>query len=250
MHSPPPDSNSSFAPTQRPLRRKSRRRRRLVLVGLTLLAFLLVVRSPVTEVKRLIQDPRYPGQWDYTAPLVMEGGDPYVRALMRTISASEANDLEPYSLLYGGYRLQDLRQHPDECITIVAGPNEGDCTTAAGRYQFITTTWEDVAALYHPQQNPLRFWSADLSFEPEYQDLVVYRWLSDPGAWGIDIPELLRQGRLDEVLQNLSSTWTSLGYGIETNSMTGYLPTIYERALREELQRVGQSVELDSDNAS
>lgn len=221
-----------------------------MLVGLTLLAAVWVARSPWREVQRLIQDPRYPGQWDYVAPLVMEGGDPYVRALMRTISASEANDLEPYSLLYGGYRIADLRQHPDECITIVAGPNAGDCTTAAGRYQFITTTWEDVAALYHPQQGqPFQFWSADFSFEPEYQDLVVYRWLSDPRAWGIDIPELLRQGRLDEVLQNLSSTWTSLGYGIETNSMTSYLPTIYEKALREELQRVGQSVDLKGSDA-
>ena len=35
-------------------------------------------------------------------PLVMEGGDPYIRALMRTISAAESNTSDPYHVLYGG----------------------------------------------------------------------------------------------------------------------------------------------------
>ncbi|GAB4239969.1 MAG: glycoside hydrolase family protein [Elainellaceae cyanobacterium] len=174
-------------------------------------------------------------EWAYTpAPLVMKGGDPYIRALMRTISASEANSPRPYSLLYGGEHIQDLSRHPDLCITIVSGPNLGDCTTAAGRYQMLTTTWIDQSVLYHPQP-PLLFWQG-YSFEPEYQDEVVYRWLNDPEAWGTDLAQLLRDGHLDEVLHILSPTWTSLGYGIETNSMTGFLPEIYEEVLQEELR--------------
>jgi len=35
-------------------------------------------------------------------PLVMRGGDPYVRALMRTITVSEAYGPQGYSRLYGG----------------------------------------------------------------------------------------------------------------------------------------------------
>lgn len=35
-------------------------------------------------------------------PLAMNSGDPYIRALMRTISVSESNDVNPYGLLYGG----------------------------------------------------------------------------------------------------------------------------------------------------
>lgn len=31
----------------------------------------------------------------------MTGGNPYIRALMRTIFASEAQDSHPYTLLYG-----------------------------------------------------------------------------------------------------------------------------------------------------
>ena len=36
-----------------------------------------------------------------TQPLVMQGGDPYLRALMRTISVAESNVLRPYHVVYG-----------------------------------------------------------------------------------------------------------------------------------------------------
>lgn len=166
--------------------------------------------------------------------LAMKGGDPYIRALMRTISASESNVDRPYSVLYGGERVQDLSHHPDKCVTIVSGPNRGNCTTAAGRYQFLTTTWIERARLYHPKPLQLLFWES-YSFEPKYQDAVVYAWLSDEQAWGADIPKLLRDGELDRVLRLLSGTWTSLGYGIESNSMTPYLAEIYQEILEEEL---------------
>lgn len=71
----------------------------------------------------------------------MQGGDPHIRALMRTISASEANGPRPYSLLYGGQQVHDLSRHPEKCVTIVTGPNKGNCSTAAGRYQIINNTW-------------------------------------------------------------------------------------------------------------
>jgi muramidase (phage lysozyme) len=73
------------------------------------------------------------------------------------------------------------------------------------------------------------------SFEPEYQDVVVYRWLNDSQFWRTNISQQLRQGKLDDVLKRLSPTWTSLGYGIETNSRTQYLPKIYQKMLQEEL---------------
>ncbi|MGB8701068.1 MAG: glycoside hydrolase family protein, partial [Thermosynechococcaceae cyanobacterium] len=150
-------------------------------------------------------------------PLVMQGGDPYIRALMRTISASESNDPNPYQLLYGGTYFSDLSNHPDQCIVIVNGPNQGNCSTAAGRYQFITSTWEEKARRYHPHPEGWLFWQ-HYPFDPISQDRVVYNWLSDPEAWGVDISALLRDKQLDEVLYRLSGTWTSLGYGIETNT--------------------------------
>lgn len=184
------------------------------------------------------RSPLDPNLGVYLTQLKMRGGDPYIRALMRTISASEANYPQPYSILYGGQRVEDLSRHPEQCITIISGPNAGNCSTAAGRYQMLNTTWYEKAQRYHPQPFPFGFWQS-YSFEPRFQDAVIYAWLSDPQAWGTDISELLRQGKLDRVLRRLSGTWTSLGYGIEDNSITGRLPAIYQKVLQEELQATG-----------
>ncbi|MBE9039288.1 glycoside hydrolase family protein [Oscillatoriales cyanobacterium LEGE 11467] len=165
----------------------------------------------------------------------MTGGDPQIRALMRTISAAESNVGRPYHVLYGGEYIEDLSRHPDRCVRITVGPNKGNCSTAAGRYQMLSTTWEEKSELYHPKAEGFWLWDA-YHFEPEYQDRVIYEWLSDRRAWGEDIAALLRQGQLDKVLRLLSGTWTSLGYGIETNEMTQNLPEIYQKMLAEELE--------------
>lgn len=169
-----------------------------------------------------------------TQPLVMKGGDPYIRALMRTITASEANVSRPYNVIYGGKEVQDLKEHPQLCVTIVAGPNRGNCTTAAGRYQMLDFTWSKTAQQYHPKPDGFWRWKS-YSFEAKYQDAVVHSWLSDTDAWGSSIPQLLRDGEIIQVLKLLSGTWTSLGYGIETNSMSNHLPQIYQNMLQEEL---------------
>jgi hypothetical protein len=52
-------------------------------------------------------------------PLAMKTGDPYIRALMRTISASESNVSRPYHVVYGGKYILDLSRHPDWCVKIV-----------------------------------------------------------------------------------------------------------------------------------
>ncbi|MEL6814546.1 MAG: glycoside hydrolase family protein [Cyanobacteria bacterium J06598_3] len=178
------------------------------------------------------------GATDYVEsplPLKMKGGDPYIRALMRTISAAESNTKDPYRLLYGGKRVKDLSTHPDECVRIVNGPNVNDCTTAAGRYQFLTTTWETQARAYHPERPAwYEVWERP-SFEPLYQDVVVHDWLADQAVWGVDISQRLEAGDVQDMLELLSGTWTSLGYGIETNSMSSLLPQIYEEMLTEEL---------------
>jgi muramidase (phage lysozyme) len=173
-----------------------------------------------------------------TPPLVMSGGDPYIRALMRMISTSESNDRRPYSILYGGSHVEDLSRHPEKCIRIVNGPNMNNCSTAAGRYQMINTTWAGMAKKYHPQYDCTLFvFQCNYSFEPKYQDKVVHDWLSDEKFWGMNISQSLKEGKLEQVRKRLSSTWTSLGYGIETNSMTSQLSDVYQRLVDEELKR-------------
>ncbi len=249
--SPPSEIHSLRAQLSKtPPRRKARSfrlRARLLVISLVLVGAFFWLRGG-GEDDPSIRAPRNEIEIEastFSAPLVMQGGDPYIRALMRTISASEANTARPYTVLYGGTHVRDLSHHPDRCVPIVAGPNIGNCTTAAGRYQFLTTTWIEKADRYHPGPSRFLFWKA-YSFEAKYQDQVVYQWLSDPQAWGMDLAERLRMGELTTVLQHLSGTWTSLGYGIEPNVMTDRLPSIYEELLSEELQLAESSKTIHS----
>jgi muramidase (phage lysozyme) len=187
-----------------------------------------------SQPEQIIGDSNFTPSIYGTQPLEMKGGDPYIRALMRTISASEANVNHPYNVIYGGKQIADLSKHPQLCVTIVAGPNTGNCSTAAGRYQMLDFTWYQLAQQYHPQPSGLWRWK-NYSFAAQYQDEVVHAWLSDSQAWGTDISQLLRQNEIPQVLKLLSGTWTSLGYGIESNSMSSYLPQIYQNMLQEEL---------------
>jgi muramidase (phage lysozyme) len=172
-----------------------------------------------------------------TQPLVMQGGDPYLRALMRTISASESNVLRPYHVLHGSSFVWSLDSHPNRCQPIGRGPNRGNCSTAAGRYQLLNSTWTALALRYHPERVPGVTEDSQMSFEPIYQDLVIYEWLSDTRVWRVDFSQLLRQGKTRTVLKRLSGTWTSLGYGIESNKMSSELPSVYKRVLEDELER-------------
>ncbi|MEG5059658.1 glycoside hydrolase family protein [Microcoleus sp. A2-C5] len=227
--------------------KKLRRRQKTLLrrAEIQILGFLLLIGAVIGGAVFLVANLRGNQQFSSAAsrvskspPLAMKTGDPYIRALMRTISASESNVSRPYHVVYGGKYILDLSRHPDWCVRIVNGPNRGKCTTAAGRYQFLTTTWNDKAKRYHARRADFLFW-ADYSFEPEDQDAVVYAWLSDRKFWKADIPEMLRQERLTDVLRMLSGTWTSLGYGIENNSMSSSLPKVYQKMLREELANAG-----------
>jgi muramidase (phage lysozyme) len=207
-----------------------------------LLAAVSCIGLLIVYLTRLNNSPIDDPLFGYANPdLVMRDGDPHVRALMRMISASEANDRQPYSLIYGGSRASNLERHPSRCITIRNGPNRGNCSTAAGRYQMINTTWALMAKRYGASQRGW-LWDQYYSFAPIEQDKVVHAWLSDPQAWGgMNIPQELRSGNLTAVRQRLSRTWTSLGYGIENNSMTSALPRIYAQVLPEELKRASQN---------
>ncbi|MGB3612970.1 MAG: hypothetical protein WBA10_04185, partial [Elainellaceae cyanobacterium] len=66
------------------------------------------------------------------------------RAALRMLTEGESRcgDLSPYKVIYSCTPFQDDSRHPDICILITDIPGyEGMCSTAAGRYQFITNTW-------------------------------------------------------------------------------------------------------------
>jgi muramidase (phage lysozyme) len=62
----------------------------------------------------------------------------------------------------------------------------------------------------------------------------------------MNISTQLKAGQLQTVLQNLSGTWTSLGYGIETNQMSPYLGEMYQKFLKEEQAKTGGNISLST----
>ncbi len=205
-----------------------------LLVAVSLFGMSLLFLSNLLSSEEQVKDPLFKYA---NASLVMQDGDPYIRTLMRMISASESNDRQPYSLIFGGGRAQDLNKHPNTCAPIKAGPNKGNCSTAAGRYQMLNTTWAEKARRYKAEEKGWP-WDRYYSFAPLQQDLVMYNWLNDPRAWGgINLATELRQGKVEEVRRRLSPTWTSLGYGIENNAVTPQLASIYQKILKEELAK-------------
>ena len=169
-------------------------------------------------------------------PLVIRGGDPALRAFMRTLTVVESNSARPYHLVYGGSHVDGLSRHPNRCIPIRAAALNGQCSTAAGRYQMLHHTWQMVASKYHPDRNE-RALNQGFRFEPVYQDGVVYRWLEETSYWGCDVSRWLESQGLMGAIQRcprLKRVWPSLPGGDQENSFTRKTPEIFEILLAEE----------------
>jgi|SRR5271166_1129657 len=144
---------------------------------------------------------------------------PEGRALLDTIAGTESPG---YDVLYGGRKFTDFSHHPDIPVLITSGPNKGKTTTAAGRYQFLFSTWTD-------QQRQLNL----PDFSPQSQDKAawhlaqtVYRKQENR-----DLLSDLENGILDNVGPALHGTWTSLPGGIEQGVNANRFVTNYTRNL-------------------
>ncbi|MFY9990830.1 MAG: hypothetical protein WAL40_07270 [Rhodoplanes sp.] len=140
------------------------------------------------------------------------------RALLDTIAGSESAypGRDPYKVIYGGRVAETLTDHPRQYFQIVAGPNTGQKTSAAGRYQYLERSWDEAStALGLPDFSPASqdkaaFWEAQRTYRAKTgRDLVTD--IRDANA---DPEKLALIGR------GISSWWTSLPGGIEPNNAT------------------------------
>ncbi|NER79649.1 MAG: glycoside hydrolase family 104 protein [Leptolyngbya sp. SIO1D8] len=93
--------------------------------------------------------------------------DPRVRAFLASIRYGEGTYGEAgYRTQFGGGTFSDMSRHPDEVIA--AG---GYHSSAAGAYQFLTPTWDQVAAELGLN-----------SFDPLSQDIAAIELIRDRGA--------------------------------------------------------------------
>jgi muramidase (phage lysozyme) len=127
------------------------------------------------------------------------------RALLDTISGPESAG--KYNVMYGGktFDLKDGTQHPDQGAVITRGANAGQTSTAAGRYQFINSTWK-------AEQKKLGL----KDFSPENQDKAAWDLAKTnykARNKGRDLETDLKSkdpAMRANIAHSLSSTWTSL----------------------------------------
>lgn len=143
------------------------------------------------------------------------------RALLDTIAGSESPG---YDVMYGGGKFTDFTDHPRQAIPIASGPNVGKTSSAAGRYQFLGSTWDEVKK------------EAGLpDFSPESQDAGAWHLASKTykTKTGRDLESDLTNAKgnpaaIQGIGKMLSGVWTSLPGGIEPNKATGSFAQRYD----------------------
>lgn len=148
---------------------------------------------------------------------------PEARALLDVIAGTESAGA--YNVLYGGNQFNDYTAHPNQYVQITSGPNAGQYTTAAGRYQFLTPTWQRLATDYKlPDFSPA---SQDLGAWYDAQDVYQNRT-------GRDLQSDLAAGgatNMRRISNALRGEWTSLPGGIEQGQNQSQFERTYNAAL-------------------
>jgi TP901 family phage tail tape measure protein len=150
------------------------------------------------------------------------------RALLDTIAGTEAPG---YNVLYGGGTFGSYADHPRQGMRIKSGPNAGGISTAAGRYQFLASTWDAIAKKlglndFSPENQDRAAWhlAQEVYKERSGRDLLADLKSPDPRT-------------LAYIGQVLSGTWTSLPGGIEQGQDSGEMARRFNRALASERGR-------------
>lgn len=140
--------------------------------------------------------------------------DPNVKAFLDTIAYSEGTihiGDNGYNVFLGGSTFDDYSQHPNQ--KHVAG---NWTSTAAGRYQFVYPTWDDISGVLGLSD-----------FSPSSQDAGAILLLKRAGA----LDDVLA-GNFVDAVRKASGTWASLPYstaGQPTQRLTT-LQNFYEQS--------------------
>lgn len=118
-----------------------------------------------------------------------------------------------YNVIVGGGLFHDYSDHPRKSISL---PRYGIRSTAAGRYQFLIGTWDDLAKRFNLKD-----------FTPSSQDAGAIQLIRQCRALA-----LVHDGKVREAIHACRRIWASLpgaGYG-QREVATDELVDVYQRA--------------------
>jgi muramidase (phage lysozyme) len=176
-----------------PLKQKLKDEQRKVIVEAA--GYGLADQEPMTVLNLLTG-----GRWSQGRgrPLAAQDLPPEANVVLNVISGTESPG---YDVMHGGSRFGSYDRHPNTPQVIRSGPNAGETSTAAGRYQDIKSTWDRIAAA-----------NGFTDFSPENQDRGNW-WLAQEDYktnTGRDLIADVRAGNFAEVRRGLASTWEGL----------------------------------------
>lgn len=120
--------------------------------------------------------------------------NPNVRNFLDMISAAEGTKTHGYNTLFGGGKMESLADHPRILFDFTETTGRPNKTTAAGRYQFLSNTWDEQAKkLGLPD------------FGERSQDLAAVNLLQERGI----LPDVL-QGNWESAVKKSGPIWASL----------------------------------------
>ena len=166
------------------------------------------------------------------APVQNTSIPPEGRALLGVIGSQGFESNGSYTQRFNQPDLQDFSQHPGTYGKITGGPNRGSRSNAAGRYQFLSTTYKEQADKLGLKD-----------FSPQSQDAAAWNKAQEVYAAkykGRDLAtDLKAPNRMTQVTNALRSIWTSLPGGIEQRGKFKQFSQGYQKALQSEMARTG-----------
>ena len=120
--------------------------------------------------------------------------NPNVRQFLDLIAHTEGTEGNGYHTAFGGGRIASLKDHPRYLKSFTQKNGKVNKTSAAGRYQFIRKTWDNLARQYGLSD-----------FGPKNQDLGAVALLAQNGS----LPHILK-GDWQTAVKKSGPTWASL----------------------------------------
>lgn len=175
-----------------------------------------LAKGAPTQAQARAYDAAKPGGIDQSIP-------PEGRALLSVISGPESAG--QYNVRFGGAHFGTYADHPRIHERIPSGPNAGNVSDAAGRYQFLSSTWDTEKAKlgltdFSPASQDKAAWDlAQTDYEARTgRNLLTDLKSRDPGT-------------MSRVAGALRQTWTSLPGGIEQGQTGSRFENAYNAAL-------------------